>query len=125
MRHVAATMMNLSKNPFEAEIDVVELIDFFRFNAFFYSADFNRESSSKEFESIGWIWRPLEGFVFAISPFNFYALGGNLSTTSAMLGNVVLWKPSTNAVFANYEIMKLLMHAGASKGCYQFCFLSR
>jgi len=65
-------------------------------------------------------WRPLEGFVFAVSPFNFYALGGNLSTTSAMLGNVVLWKPATNAVFANYEIMKLLINAGLPNGVINF-----
>jgi len=120
MRHVAATMMNLSKNPFEAEIDVVELIDFFRFNAFFIQQISTENLPQAEFEINRLDWRPLEGFVFAISPFNFYALGGNLSTTSAMLGNVVLWKPSTNAVFANYEIMKLLMHAGLPKGVINF-----
>jgi len=120
IRHVAATMMNLSKNPFEAELDVVEFIDFLRFNTFFVQqiSTENIDQAGNEMNRLD--WRPLEGFVLAVSPFNFYALGGNLSTTSAMLGNVVLWKPATAAVFANYEIIKLLMRAGLPHGVINF-----
>jgi 1-pyrroline-5-carboxylate dehydrogenase len=120
IRHVAATMMNLSKNPFEAELDVVEFIDFLRFNTFFVQQISTENPDQAENEMNRLDWRPLEGFVLAVSPFNFYALGGNLSTTSAMLGNVVLWKPATAAVFANYEIMKLLMRAGLPNGVINF-----
>lgn len=120
MRHVAATMMNLSKNPYEAENDVAELIDFFRFNAFFIQQISTENPNQGKHEMNRLDWRPLEGFVFAVSPFNFYSLGGNLSTTSAMLGNVVLWKPATNAAFANYEIMKLLTYAGLPSGVINF-----
>jgi 1-pyrroline-5-carboxylate dehydrogenase len=120
IRHVAATMMNLSKNPFEAETDVVEFIDFLRFNSFFVQQISTETSNQSEFEINSLDWRPLEGFVFAVSPFNFYALGGNISTTSAMLGNVVLWKPATSALFANYEIMKLLIRSGLPSGVINF-----
>jgi 1-pyrroline-5-carboxylate dehydrogenase len=120
IRHVAATMLNLSKNPYEAEIDVVEFIDFLRFNSYFASQIFTENPVQMDLEMNRLDWRPLEGFVFAVSPFNFYALGGNLSTTSTMLGNVVLWKPATTTTFVNYEIMKLLMKAGLPHGVLNF-----
>jgi 1-pyrroline-5-carboxylate dehydrogenase len=120
IHHVAATMMNLSKNPYEAEIDVVEFIDFLRFNSFFAQQIFTEKPVQVNLEMNRFDWRPLEGFVFAVSPFNFYALGGNLATTSTMLGNVVLWKPATTATFVNYEIMKLLMKAGLPSGVLNF-----
>jgi len=120
IRHVAATMMNLSKNPFEAETDVVEFIDFLRFNSFFVQQISTENPTQSEYEINSLDWRPLEGFVFAVSPFNFYALGGNISTTSAMLGNVVLWKPATTALFTNYEIMKLLLRSGLPNGVINF-----
>jgi len=120
LRHVAVTMMNLSKNPFEAEIDVSEFIDFLRFNAYFVEQISSENSDQTDFEINQLDWRPLEGFVFAVSPFNFYALGGNLATTSAMLGNVVIWKPASQSVFANYEIMQLLSKAGLPSGMINF-----
>ncbi len=120
LRHVAATMLNLSKNPYEAEIDVVEFIDFLRFNAFFTQQISTENPEQADYEINHLDWRPLEGFVFAVSPFNFYALGGNLATTSAMLGNVVIWKPATQAVFANYEIIKVLSYAGLPSGVINF-----
>ncbi len=120
IHHVAATMLNLSKNPYEAEIDVVEFIDFLRFNSYFASQIFTENPVQMDLEMNRLDWRPLEGFVFAVSPFNFYALGGNLSTTSTMLGNVVLWKPATSTTFVNYEIMKLLMKAGLPQGVLNF-----
>jgi len=120
LRHVAATMMNLSKNPFEAEIDVVEFIDFLRFNTFFTQQISTEKLEQADYEINQLDWRPLEGFVFAVSPFNFYALGGNLATTAAMLGNVVIWKPATQSVFANYEIIKLLSQAGLPPGVINF-----
>jgi len=120
IRHVAATLMNLSKNPFEAESDVTEFIDFLKYNAFFVQQIFTEGLDQENFEMNRLDWRPLEGFVLAISPFNFYALGGNLCTTSTMLGNVALWKPATNAAFVNYEIMKLLIQAGLPPGIINF-----
>ena len=115
IRHVAATMMNLSKNPFEAESDVTEFIDFLRFNSFFVQQISTENPDQENFEMNRLDWRSLEGFVLAISPFNFYALGGNLSTSSTMLGNVVLWKPATSSVFVNYEIMKLVFNFKVSR----------
>jgi 1-pyrroline-5-carboxylate dehydrogenase len=120
VHHVAATMMNLSKNPYEAEIDVVEFIDFLRFNSYFAQQIFTESPVQSDYEMNRLDWRPLEGFVFAVSPFNFYALGGNLSTTSTMLGNVVLWKPATSVAFVNYEIMELLIKAGLPSGVLNF-----
>lgn len=120
IHHVAATMLNISKNPYEAEIDVVEFIDFLRFNSYFAQQIFTENPFQVDLEMNRLDWRPLEGFVFAVSPFNFYALGGNISTTSTMLGNVVLWKPSTSVAFVNYEIMKLLIKAGLPSGVLNF-----
>jgi len=119
-RHVAMTMMTLSKNPYEAEYDVVELVDFFRFNSYYAQMLYSQKLGQGADEINRLDWRPLEGFILAISPFNFYSLGGNLATTSALLGNVVIWKPATSAAVINYETMKLLMKAGLPNGVINF-----
>ena len=118
----AATMLNMSKNAYQAEIDAAcELIDFFRFNAWYaqelaehqpmYSPDGMKNSLEL---------RPLEGFVFAVSPFNFTSIGGNLPCAPAMMGNVALWKPASSAVYPAYFIMQLLIEAGLPKGVINF-----
>jgi len=117
----AATMLNQSKTVFQAEIDsACELIDFWRCNAFFM-----RQLYAEQPWSSPGVWnrveyRPLEGFVFAVSPFNFTAIGGNLPTSPALLGNAVLWKPASTAVLSNYYVMKLLQAAGLPDGVVNF-----
>ena len=117
----AATMLCQSKNPYEAEIDVVcELADFLRFNAYFLQEIYctQPESSANVWNRVE--YRPLEGFVAAVSPFNFTSIGGNLPTAPAMCGNVVLWKPSSTAVLSNYYFMQILMEAGMPAGVINF-----
>ena len=117
----AATMLGQSKTAFQAEIDsACELIDFWRFNSFFAT----RVYDEQPFSSAG-VWnrmdhRPLEGFIYAISPFNFTAIGGNLSTSPALMGNTVIWKPSTTGVLASYYVMRLLEEAGLPPGVVNF-----
>jgi 1-pyrroline-5-carboxylate dehydrogenase len=113
----AATMLNQSKDVFQAEIDsACELIDFWRFNPYYL-----REVYSEQPWSADGCWnrvemRPLEGFVFAVTPFNFTSIAGNLPTAPALLGNVSLWKPASSAVLNSYHIMKLLEEAGLPAG---------
>ncbi|HEY0783590.1 MAG TPA: L-glutamate gamma-semialdehyde dehydrogenase [Thermoanaerobaculia bacterium] len=117
----AATMLNQSKTVFQAEIDsACELIDFWRFNPYFM----HRLYSDQPWSHPG-VWnrveyRPLEGFVFAITPFNFTAIGGNLPTAPALMGNTVLWKPASSAVFSGYQLVKLLQEAGLPDGVINF-----
>jgi 1-pyrroline-5-carboxylate dehydrogenase len=117
----AATMLNQSKTVFQAEIDsACELIDFWRFNPYFMRALYSEQPWSAP-----GIWnrveyRPLEGFVFAVSPFNFTSIGGNLPSAPALMGNAVLWKPASSAVFSSYHIMKLLQAAGFPDGVINF-----
>jgi len=117
----AATMLGQSKTAYQAEIDsACELIDFFRFNVHFAERLYEEQPIS----SAG-IWnrldhRPLEGFVYAITPFNFTAIGGNLPTTPAILGNVVLWKPAASALLSNWYVYKLLEAAGLPPGVINF-----
>jgi len=117
----AATMNGQSKNPFQAEIDAAcELIDFYRFNT-----HYARLIYSQQPESSPGIWnymehRPLEGFVFAVTPFNFTSIAGNLPTAPAIMGNVALWKPASSAVYSAYFIMKMLMEAGLPPGVINF-----
>jgi 1-pyrroline-5-carboxylate dehydrogenase len=117
----AATMLNQSKTVFQAEIDsACELIDFWRCNAFFM-----RQLYAEQPWSSPGMWnrveyRPLEGFVFAVSPFNFTAIGGNLPTSPALMGNTVIWKPASTAVLSNYYVMKLLQAAGLPDGVVNF-----
>ena len=113
----AATMLGQSKTVIQAEIDsACELIDFWRFNV-----SFGRQILAEQPQSSRGVWnrtdhRPLEGFVYAITPFNFTAIAGNLPTAPALMGNVVLWKPAMNQQFAASRIMELLMEAGLPPG---------
>ncbi len=113
----AATMLGQSKNAYQAEIDsACELIDFFRFNAYFYqelmkTQPLSTQSVWNQLES-----RPLEGFVAAITPFNFTAIAANLPAAPALLGNTVVWKPSDTQVLSAHYTMKLLQAAGLPPG---------
>jgi 1-pyrroline-5-carboxylate dehydrogenase len=119
---IAATMLGQGKNAWQAEIDAAaELIDFFRFNVKYGDELY---SVQPPMNSKG-VWnrteyRPLEGFIFAITPFNFTAIGGNLAAAPALLGNVVLWKPSPSAMLSNYFVYKVLQEAGLPSGVIQF-----
>ncbi len=117
----AATMLNQSKTVYQAEIDsACELIDFWRFNP-----AYARELYEEQPTSPGPIWdyleyRPLEGFVFAVTPFNFTSIAGNLPTSPALMGNTVLWKPASTAVVSGFYIMKVLQAAGLPDGVINF-----
>jgi 1-pyrroline-5-carboxylate dehydrogenase len=117
----AATMLGQSKNVIEADADsACELIDFFRFNTYFVRqilAEQPRQSAGT-FNRME--YRPLEGFVFAVTPFNFTAIGGNLPTSPAMAGNTCVWKPASTAIYSNYFVMKLLQEAGLPDGVINF-----
>ncbi len=117
----AATMLNLSKTVFQAEIDsACELADFFRFNAYYLSKIFEDQPYSPKTNWNRMEYRPLEGFIFAVTPFNFLSIGGNLPSTPAIVGNTVLWKPASSAVYPAYYIMKILMEAGLPDGVINF-----
>ncbi|MFH1130838.1 MAG: aldehyde dehydrogenase family protein, partial [Pseudomonadota bacterium] len=123
-RHVvnAATMLGQSKTVFQAEIDsACELIDFYRFNPY-YAAQLMTEQPL--YSPTGtWNYvdhRPLEGFVLAVTPFNFTSIAGNLPTAPAMMGNTVIWKPASTGVFPAYFLMKLLQEAGLPPGVINF-----
>jgi len=117
----AATMLGQSKNAYQAEIDsACELVDFLRFNVAFY-----REMMEEQPQSSPGIWnrteyRPLEGFVFAVTPFNFTAIAANLPTAPALLGNTVLWKPAPTQMYSAQVIVELLEAAGLPPGVIQF-----
>ncbi len=113
----AATMLAHSKNVFQAEIDgICELADFFRFNTHYMQEIYNIQPGSSPT-----IWnyidyRPLEGFVFAATPFNFVSIAGNLPTAPAIMGNAVVWKPASSVVYTAHIIMKILKEAGLPDG---------
>ncbi|MEM7356498.1 MAG: L-glutamate gamma-semialdehyde dehydrogenase [Acidobacteriota bacterium] len=117
----AATMLNQSKTVFQAEIDsACELIDFWRFNV-----DFMRQLYTEQPASVSGLWdtceyRALEGFVFAVAPFNFTSISGNLPTAPAIMGNVALWKPASTSVLSSYYLMRLLEAAGLPPGVINF-----
>jgi len=113
----AAAMLNLSKTCHQAEIDAAcELIDFWRFNTYFMTQVYDDQPISTQ-EVLNYMeHRPLEGFVFAISPFNFASIAGNLPTAPALMGNAVVWKPSSTAVLPAYYIMQVLKEAGMPDG---------
>ena len=114
---VAATMLNQSKTAHQAEIDAAcELIDFFRFNVQFMTRLYSEQPISSPGVWNRLEYRPLEGFVFAVSPFNFTAIGGNLTTSAALMGNVLLWKPASTAALSAHYTMKLLEEAGLPPG---------
>ena len=118
----AATMLNQSKNAFQAEIDsACELIDFFNFNALYAENIYNRQNLiSPEGMKNSLEYRSLEGFIFAITPFNFTSIAGNLPTAPAIMGNVSIWKPASSAVLACYYLMEMLKEAGLPDGVINF-----
>jgi 1-pyrroline-5-carboxylate dehydrogenase len=117
----AATMLNQSKTVFQAEIDsACEMIDFWRFNPYFMRVLYTEQPWSQPGLWNRVEYRPLEGFVFAVSPFNFTAIGGNLPTAPALMGNTVLWKPASTSILSNYYTMKLLQAAGLPDGVINF-----
>jgi len=121
----AATMLGQSKNAYQAEIDAVcELIDFFRFNAKFMESIYTIQPNSVKGIWNRTDWRPLEGFVFALTPFNFTSIAGNLPTAPAMLGNTVVWKPSKSQIYSAAIVMEILLHAGLPDGVINLVFVS-
>ena len=114
---VAATMLNQSKTAHQAEIDAAcELIDFFRFNVEFMLRIYDEQPRSSPGIWNRMEYRPLEGFVFAVTPFNFTAIAGNLPTSAALMGNTVVWKPASTAAFSAHWLMKLFEEAGMPPG---------
>ncbi|ETN39048.1 1-pyrroline-5-carboxylate dehydrogenase [Cyphellophora europaea CBS 101466] len=111
---MAATMLGQGKNAWQAEIDAAaELADFFRFNVSFAQEIYDRQPTINAPGHAGRTdWRPLEGFVYAVSPFNFTAIGGNLVSGPALLGNVVIWKPSPASILSSHLVYKILLEAG-------------
>ena len=117
----AATMLGQSKTAHQAEIDAAcEMIDFLRFNVHFAERIHAEQPLSCAGQWNRMDHRPLEGFVYAISPFNFTSIGGNLSSSPAILGNVAVWKPAATAVYSNWFLMKLFMEAGLPPGVINF-----
>ena len=113
----AATMLGQSKNPYQAEIDAAcELVDFYRFNTYYAERIYDQQpfSPSGSWNYVN--YRPLEGFVFAVTPFNFTSIAGYLPTAPAIMGNTVIWKPASTAVYSGYFLMKLWQAAGLPDG---------
>ncbi|MEY4595437.1 MAG: hypothetical protein RIQ47_1847 [Bacteroidota bacterium] len=121
----AATMIGQSKNAYQAEIDAAcEMIDFLRFNV-----EYMRQVYTQQPISSKGIWnrlehRPLEGFVFALTPFNFTAISGNLPTSAAMMGNTVVWKPANTQIYAASLLMKIFIEAGLPDGVINLIYVS-
>ncbi len=120
IRNIAAIMLNQSKNPYEAEIDLAELVDFWNFNAYYARQIYELQPNQFPGETNRFDWRPLEGFILAMTPFNFYSIAGNLPTAPAMMGNVAVLKPARSVISSNYEIFKLLVEAGLPPGVINF-----
>ena len=117
----AACMLNQSKTVYQAEIDsACELIDFYRFNPYYMRFIYSQqpESALGHWDYVE--YRALEGFVFAVTPFNFASIAGNLPTAPALMGNVVLWKPASSAVFTAWQLMRLFKAAGFPDGVINF-----
>jgi 1-pyrroline-5-carboxylate dehydrogenase len=118
------TMLGQSKNAFQAEIDAAcELIDFLRFNVHFVSEIYRQQPISSAGIYNRMEYRPLEGFVFALTPFNFTAIGGNLPTSAAMCGNVVVWKCANTQVYSAQLFMRVLLEAGLPAGVINLVFV--
>lgn len=118
------TMLGQSKNAFQAEIDsACELIDFLRFNVHFLSEIYKQQPVSSPGMHNRMEWRPLEGFVLAITPFNFTAIGGNLPTSAAMCGNTVVWKPANTQVYSAQMFMRVLKEAGLPDGVINLIYV--
>jgi 1-pyrroline-5-carboxylate dehydrogenase len=119
----AATMLNQSKTAYQAEIDsACELADFWRFNIHFLERIFDDQPKSSAGVWNRMEYRPLEGFVLAVTPFNFTSIAGNLPTSPAMAGNTVVWKPASSAAVSAYLIMLLLKEAGLPDGVINLVF---
>jgi 1-pyrroline-5-carboxylate dehydrogenase len=121
----AATMLGQSKSAYQAEIDsACELIDFLRFNVSFMSEIYNDQPISSPGVWNRVEYRPLEGFTFALTPFNFTAIAGNLPTSMAMMGNTVVWKPSNTQIYAANVIMEAMKEAGLPDGVINLIYVS-
>lgn len=119
----ASTMLGQSKTAIQAEIDAAcELIDFIRFNVFFLkeNAKFQPISEDIKITKNSVRFRGIDGFIAAVSPFNFTAIGGNLSYTPALMGNSVVWKPSDTAILSNWTIYEIMREAGVDEGVVNF-----
>ena len=120
----ATTMLGQSKNAFQAEIDAAcELIDFLRFNVHFLNEIYSQQPISSAGIHNRMEYRPLEGFVLAVTPFNFTAIGGNLPTSAAMCGNVVIWKCANTQVYSAQMFMRILKEAGLPDGVINLVFV--
>ncbi|MBI2269698.1 MAG: L-glutamate gamma-semialdehyde dehydrogenase [Bacteroidetes bacterium] len=123
----AATMLGQSKNVFQAEVDsACEIVDFLRFNVQYMSEIYKQQPLTV---SGSGVWnrvehRPLEGFLFALTPFNFTAIAGNLPTSCAMMGNVVVWKPANSAIYSANVLMEIFMKAGLPAGVINLVYVS-
>jgi 1-pyrroline-5-carboxylate dehydrogenase len=117
----ASTMLNQSKTVHQAEIDAVcETIDFLKFNVHFAQQIYDNQPVNAPGMWNRLDYRPLEGFVYTVTPFNFTSIGGNLSSAPAVMGNSVIWKPASSTVFSNYQIFKLFEAAGLPPGVINF-----
>ena len=117
----ATTMLGQGKNVFQAEIDAAcETIDYLRYNVYFASQIYAGQPRSTLEQLNRMEYRPLEGFVFAVSPFNFTAIASNLNMAPALMGNTTVWKPATTALLSNHVIMRVLMEAGLPPGVVNF-----
>ncbi|MCK9461396.1 MAG: L-glutamate gamma-semialdehyde dehydrogenase [Proteobacteria bacterium] len=121
LRITAATMLGQGKSVHQAEIDAAcETIDYQRYNVYFASQIYAGQPRSTIEQLNRMEYRPLEGFVFAVSPFNFTAIASNLNMAVALMGNTTVWKPASTAVLSNYYLMRLLMEAGLPPGVVNF-----
>ncbi len=118
------TMLGQSKNAYQAEIDsVCELADFLRYNVHYLSEIYRQQPANAPGMHNRMEWRPLEGFVLAVTPFNFTAIGGNLPTAPAMCGNTVIWKPAHTQVFSAHMFMRILAEAGLPAGVINLIYV--
>jgi 1-pyrroline-5-carboxylate dehydrogenase len=114
---VAATMLGQSKTAYQAEIDAAsEMIDFWRFNTYFAQELYHEQPVSSPGMWNQMEYRALEGFIYAVSPFNFTAIGGNLTTAPALMGNTIVWKPAATAILSGYYTLRVLEEAGLPPG---------
>lgn len=117
----AATMLGQSKSVYQAEIDsACETIDFLRYNSFFASQIYSEQPKSTFNQLNRMEYRPLEGFVFTVSPFNFTAIASNLNMSPVLMGNTTIWKPATTSILSNYYLMKIFQEAGLPNGVINF-----
>jgi len=120
----AITMIGQSKNAYQSEIDAVcELVDFYRYNVKNMQEIYTMQPNSSPGIWNRMVWRPLEGFIFALTPFNFTSIAGNLGGAPALMGNTVVWKPSRTAVYSAHFIMKVLKEAGLPAGVINLVYV--